>query len=100
MAQAKDETALEIDGRELVITHPDKLLIASSGPGRAAGVTKLALVNYYLAVAVAVAEGALRRAGGRPCMPVRYPNRTRGYLADKRPWAQSTFCTRTPKSRH
>jgi DNA primase len=76
MAQAKDETPLEIEGRQLVITHPDKLLIASSGPGGAAGVTKLALVNYYLAVAVAVAvaEGALRGAGGRPCMLVRYPN--------------------------
>jgi bifunctional non-homologous end joining protein LigD len=64
MAQAKDETTLEIGGRELVVTHPGKLLIP------AAGVTKLDLVNYYLAVA----EGALRGAGGRPCVLVRYPN--------------------------
>jgi bifunctional non-homologous end joining protein LigD len=64
MAQAKDETTLEIGGREVVITHPGKLLIP------AAGVTKLDLVNYYLAVA----EGALRGAGGRPCVLVRYPN--------------------------
>jgi DNA ligase D-like protein (predicted polymerase) len=64
MAQPKDETTLEIGGRELVITHPGKLLIP------AAGVTKLDLVNYYLAVA----EGALRGAGGRPCVLVRYPN--------------------------
>ena len=64
MAQAKDEVALEIGGREVVVTHPGKLLIAS------AGVTKLDLVNYYLSVA----EGALRGAGGRPCVLVRYPN--------------------------
>lgn len=64
MAQPKDETTLEIGGREVVITHPGKLLIP------AAGVSKLDLVNYYMAVA----EGALRGAGGRPCVLVRYPN--------------------------
>ncbi len=64
MAQAKDETALEIGGRQVLITSPTKLLIP------AAGVTKLDLVNYYLAVA----DGALRGAGGRPCILVRYPN--------------------------
>jgi hypothetical protein len=45
-----------ISGREVVVTHPDKLLIPD------ARVRKLDLVNYY----VAVAEGALRGAGGRP----------------------------------
>lgn len=64
MAAPKDEIALEIDGRQVVVTHPGKLLIAE------AKVTKLDLVNYYLAVA----EGALRGAGGRPCILVRYPN--------------------------
>jgi len=64
MAQAKDEVELEIAGRKVVVTHPGKLLIPE------AGVTKLDLVNYYLAVA----EGALRGAGGRPCVLVRYPN--------------------------
>jgi bifunctional non-homologous end joining protein LigD len=64
MPQPKDETPLEIDGREVVITHGGKLLIP------AAGITKMDLVRYYLAVA----EGALRGAGGRPCMLVRYPN--------------------------
>ncbi|MDB5956848.1 non-homologous end-joining DNA ligase [Ramlibacter sp.] len=62
MALAKDDTTLEIDGREVVVSHPGKLLMP--------GVTKLDLVNYYLAVA----EGALRGAGGRPCVLVRYPN--------------------------
>jgi DNA ligase D len=55
---------LRVDGRELRITHPDKLLIPD------AAVKKLDLVNYYLAVA----EGALRGAGGRPCVLVRYPD--------------------------
>lgn len=63
MAQAKDAIALEIGGREVVVTHPGKLLVPQ------AQVTKLDLVNYYLAVA----EGALRGAGGRPCVLVRYP---------------------------
>jgi DNA ligase D-like protein (predicted polymerase) len=64
MAAAKDEVTLEIGGREVLVTHPDKLLVAS------AKVRKIDLVNYYLAVA----EGALRGAGGRPCVLVRYPN--------------------------
>lgn len=64
MAASKDEITLEIGGREVVITQPDKLLVAS------AKVRKIDLVNYYLAVA----EGALRGAGGRPCVLVRYPN--------------------------
>ncbi|HVE52810.1 MAG TPA: non-homologous end-joining DNA ligase [Ramlibacter sp.] len=64
MAKAKDQVALEIDGREVVITSPTKLLIPE------AGLAKLDLVNYFLAVA----EGALRGAGGRPCVLVRYPN--------------------------
>jgi DNA ligase D len=64
MAPPKHELALEIDGREVIVTSPDKLLIPE------AGITKLDLVNYYLAVA----EGALRGAGGRPCVLVRYPN--------------------------
>ena len=64
MARAKDEVTLDIGGHEVVITSPTRLLVP------AAGVTKLDLVNYYLAVA----DGALRGAGGRPCILVRYPN--------------------------
>jgi len=52
-----------VDGREIVVTHPGKILFPD------AGLTKLHLVNYYLAVA----PGALRGAGGRPCILVRYP---------------------------
>lgn len=64
MASPKDETTLDIGGREVVVTSPGKLLIPQ------AGVTKLDLVHYYLAVA----DAALRGAGGRPCVLVRYPN--------------------------
>lgn len=64
MAADKPDTRLEIVGHEVLLTHPGKLLIPQ------AKVTKLDLVNYYLAVAA----GALRGAGGRPCVLVRYPN--------------------------
>src|SRR5438477_6580829 len=65
MASAKDDDiTLQIDGRDVVVTHPSKLLIPD------AKVSKLDLVNYY----VAVADGALRGAGGRPNMLVRFPN--------------------------
>jgi DNA ligase D-like protein (predicted polymerase) len=55
---------LVIAGREITISNPHKVLFP--GPKH----TKLDLVNYYLAVA----EGALRGAGGRPNVLVRYPN--------------------------
>ena len=47
---------LEIGGREVTITNPDKVYFPETG------YTKLDLVPYYLAVA----DGALRGAGGRP----------------------------------
>jgi bifunctional non-homologous end joining protein LigD len=50
-------------GREVAISNPDKLLFPKPRH------TKLDLVRYYLAVS----EGALRGAGGRPNMLVRYP---------------------------
>jgi bifunctional non-homologous end joining protein LigD len=63
MAKAQPEI-LTIDGREVSISNPGKVLFPE------AGYTKLDLVRYYLAVA----EGALRGAGGRPNVLVRYPN--------------------------
>jgi DNA ligase D-like protein (predicted polymerase) len=51
-------------GVEVPVTNPGKVLFPE------AGLTKLDLVRYYLAVA----DGALRAAGGRPNMLVRYPN--------------------------
>ena len=55
---------LVIDGREVTISNPQKVLFPEAKH------TKLDLVRYYLAVA----EGALRGAGGRPNVLVRYPN--------------------------
>jgi bifunctional non-homologous end joining protein LigD len=56
--------ALVVDGREIAISNPHKVLFPKPK------YTKLDLVRYYLAVA----EGALRGAGGRPNMLVRYPH--------------------------
>jgi bifunctional non-homologous end joining protein LigD len=64
MGTKEGPVTLQVEGRELVVTSPGKLLFPE------AGVTKLDLANYYLAVA----PGALRGAGGRPCVLVRYPN--------------------------
>src|SRR4029077_10612730 len=76
---------LRIDGREVSISNPQKVLFP--GPKH----TKSDLVRYYLAVA----EGALRGAGGRPNVLVRYPNGIGGdYFYQKRaptsrpPWVE------------
>ncbi|HET7010168.1 MAG TPA: DNA primase small subunit domain-containing protein, partial [Anaerolineales bacterium] len=53
-----------VEGREVSISNPRKVLFPKPKH------TKLDLVHYYLAVA----EGALRGAGGRPNMLVRYPD--------------------------
>jgi DNA ligase D len=53
---------LEVAGREVKITNPDKTLF----PDR--GLTKLDLVRYYLAVA----DGALRGVAGRPMILKRF----------------------------
>jgi DNA ligase D-like protein (predicted polymerase) len=55
---------LNVAGREVSISNPQKILFP--GPKH----TKLDLVQYYLSVA----DGALRGAGGRPNVLVRYPN--------------------------
>jgi bifunctional non-homologous end joining protein LigD len=55
---------LVVAGREVSISNPQKVLFPTPQH------TKLDLVRYYLAVA----DGALRAAGGRPNMLVRYPN--------------------------
>ena len=63
MSDAEREL-LTVAGREVAISNPDKVLFPQ------AGYTKLDLARYYLAVS----EGALRGAGGRPNVLVRYPN--------------------------
>jgi DNA ligase D-like protein (predicted polymerase) len=63
MAAADREIVIAGD-REVAISNPHKVLFPQAGH------TKLDVVRYYLAVA----EGALRAAGGRPNVLVRYPN--------------------------
>jgi DNA ligase D-like protein (predicted polymerase) len=55
---------VSVNGRDVSISNPDKVLFPDPG------YTKRDLVRYYLAVA----DGALRAAGGRPNVLVRYPN--------------------------
>ena len=63
MSPAKDNAQLlEIDGREVRISNPDKVVFPEPG------LTKLDLVNYYLAVA----DGALRGVAGRPMVLKRF----------------------------
>ncbi|MGN6426184.1 MAG: DNA polymerase domain-containing protein [Leifsonia sp.] len=59
---AKSETFLEVDGREVRISNPGKVVFPEPG------LTKLDLARYY----VAVADGALRGAGGRPMVLKRF----------------------------
>src|SRR3954468_11144792 len=62
---AREPAAIIRTGRhDVEITNPSKVLFPK------AGYTKLDLANYYRAVA----DGALRGAGGRPNMLKRYPN--------------------------
>ena len=61
---SSEREILTIDGHEVAISNPRKVLFPQAGH------TKLDLVRYYLAVA----DGALRGAGGRPNVLVRYPN--------------------------
>jgi DNA ligase D-like protein (predicted polymerase) len=62
---------LEVAGRTVRVTNPDKVYFpdAAGGP-----IAKIELVRYYLAVA----DGALRGAGGRPMALKRYPDGAAG----------------------
>jgi DNA ligase D-like protein (predicted polymerase) len=64
MAKSPPRELLKIDDREVAISNPGKVLFPQAKH------TKLDLVHYYLAIS----QGALRGAGGRPNMLVRYPN--------------------------
>ena len=81
MATNKAERAsIEVAGREIAISNPSKVYFPE------AGITKLEVVRYYLAVA----EGALRGAGDRPNVLVRYADGIHG---------ESFYQKRAPASR-
>src|SRR5438094_1341448 len=67
MSAAKDEV-LEVAGREVAISNPDKVFFPRTGH------TKLDVVRYYLAVA----EGAIRGVAGRPMALKRFVNGAEG----------------------
>ena len=69
MAEKEDAEALSIEGREVWITHPDKLYFSAQ-----AQVTKLDLVRYYLSVA----PGALCGIKDRPVVLKRFVNGAQG----------------------
>src|SRR5918996_5566448 len=64
MPSRTERELLTAGGREVAISNPLKVLFPQ------AGYTKLDLARYYLAVS----DGALRAAGGRPNVLVRYPD--------------------------
>jgi bifunctional non-homologous end joining protein LigD len=75
MAAKADREILTVAGQEVSISNPNKILFPQ------AGYTKLDVVRYYLSVA----DGALRGAGERPNVLVRYPNGIDGeYFYQKR----------------
>jgi bifunctional non-homologous end joining protein LigD len=83
---ADKKAVLEIGGREVVISNPDKVFFPRTGH------TKLDLVRYYLAVA----EGAIGGVDGRPMALKRFPNGADGQAffqkraPDKRPpWIET-----------
>ena len=77
---ARKEEFLDLDGIEVKISNPDKVFFPQ------AGITKLQLVEYYLAVA----NGALRGVARRPMAMKRYVNGAEG---------EFFFQKRAPESR-
>jgi len=77
---AARQEVLDIEGRDVVITNPDKVFFPQ------AGYTKLDLVRHYLAVA----DGALRGVSGRPMALKRFVNGAEG---------EFFFQKRAPESR-
>jgi len=64
MAKTSEREIVTVGGHDVTISNPSKILFPQ------AGLTKRDLVGYYLAVA----DGALRGAGGRPNMLLRRPD--------------------------
>jgi DNA ligase D-like protein (predicted polymerase) len=58
--------SIEVSGRQVEVTHPDKVVFPERDGH--AGLTKLDLIRYYLAVA----DGALRGVAGRPMILKRF----------------------------
>src|SRR4051794_33858117 len=77
---AAGKLTLELVGRDVTVTNPDKIYFPRTGH------TKLDLVRYYLAVA----DGVLNAVGGRPMALKRYVNGVEG---------EAFYQKRAPQSR-
>lgn len=83
-------TVLEVAGREVTVSNPDKVYFPARGE------TKLDLVHYYLAVG----DPVLRAMGGRPALLQRFPDGATGKSffqkrvpAGTPPWVRTTVVT-------
>ena len=65
---AKKPLELDVGGQIVSVSNPEKVFFPKTG------YTKIDMVNYYLAVA----DGALRGAGGRPMALKRFVNGAEG----------------------
>src|SRR5260370_22430640 len=98
MSAASDGIEIELDGRDVRITNPAKVYFPESPAGP---LTKLDLVQYYLAVA----PGALVGCRDRPNMLHRYPDGVDGEeiyqkrVPSHRPPRIQTTTARSPTSR-
>src|SRR5258706_8981007 len=96
MAKPAERAMLTAAGREIAISNPGKILFPQAGH------TKLDLARYYLAIA----DGALRGAGGRPNVLVRYPDGIEGEFfyqkraPSSRPAWVDVVALRFPSGRH
>ncbi len=88
MAKADDAIELDIDGRQVRISSPDRVLFPERGE------TKLDLVRYY----IAVTEPIMRTIAGRPVLMQRFPRGATGdSFFQKRvpdnapPWLETTI---------
>jgi len=90
MAAQTPPARIEVDGRILEISHPDKVFFTARGE------TKLDLVHYYLAVGAAVLTGVRER----PTVLKRFPNGAQGPFfyqkrvpANRPDWLQTVTIT-------
>ncbi|WP_407445180.1 non-homologous end-joining DNA ligase [Rhodococcus sp. (in: high G+C Gram-positive bacteria)] len=65
---SSEAVELEVDGRTVRLSHPERVYFPE------AGVTKLDIANYYLAVG----DGVVRALRERPCMLHRFPSGIEG----------------------
>jgi DNA ligase D len=95
-SSAGEPVELEVAGRTLTITNPEKVMFPAAFDGR--GATKLDLVGYY----VSMEQPVMRQMRNRPVLLQRFPNGSTGSsffqkrMPDNAPEWLSTTVVRTP----